>query len=81
MATAQVSGDLERVETVYEVAAALRCSPRKVADVAKANGIGMNLKGSAGWRFTAADRERIQLALRPAPPAKVARHRKRRRSA
>lgn len=72
-------GALQDVQTIYEVAADLKCSPRKVAAVAKDHNIGMNLKGSAGWRFTAADRERLKLALRPAPVAPAARRRKRSR--
>ncbi|MCR1785363.1 hypothetical protein KVF89_22675 [Nocardioides carbamazepini] len=79
--SAAVTGEIDEVETIYQTAARFRCSPRKVADVAKANNIGMNLKGRAGWRFTAADRARLQLAMRPAPPEPVQRRRKRRRSA
>jgi hypothetical protein len=75
------AGEIDDVETIYQTAARLQCSPRKVANVAKANNIGMNLKGRAGWRFTAADRVRLQLAMRPTPPEPVQRRRKRRRSA
>jgi hypothetical protein len=68
-------------ETIYEVAEEFRCSPRKISDVARAHGIGMNLKGSAGWRFTATDKDKLRQALRPAKSesaAAPARRRKRR---
>lgn len=58
--------DVEATYTVAEVAAWLRCGRKKVADVARANGIGMQLGGRAGWRFTAADRLAIKRALTPA---------------
>jgi hypothetical protein len=64
--------------TIYEVAEWLRCSPRKVADVARANGIGANLEGRAGWRFTEADKLALFDAMRP---KKVAVTRRRRRTA
>lgn len=67
-----------KTQTVYEVAEEFRCSPRKISDVARANGIGMNLQGTAGWRFTEADKLSLQEAMRPAK--KVA-PRRRRRSA
>ncbi len=58
----------EPTDTLAEVAAWLRCGRRKVAAVARANGIGIYLGGSAGWRFTAADRVALKRALAPAPP-------------
>lgn len=65
-------------QTVYEVADEFRCSPRKVSDVARANGIGANLGGRAGWRFTESDKLALWDAMRPTPVRVV---RKRRRSA
>lgn len=64
--------------TAAEVAAEMRCSKRKVTDVASANGIGANLGGRAGFRFTEADVARLWEAMRPAPA--VQRRRKRRSS-
>lgn len=52
-------------ETVKEVAAEFRCSPRKISDVARDNSIGMNLQGRAGWRFTEADKAALREAMRP----------------
>lgn len=71
----------QHTETIYEVAEWLRCSPRKVADVARTHNIGMNLKGRAGWRFTEADKLELQVAMRPEPTPVVQRRRKRRRAA
>lgn len=65
-------------QTVYEVAGEFRCSPRKVSDVARANSIGANLEGRAGWRFTEADKLALWEAMRP---KQVATPRRRRRSA
>lgn len=66
-----------QTQTVYEVAEEFRCSPRKISDVARANGIGANLQGRAGWRFTEAEKLALWDAMRPAPVKVV---RKRRRS-
>lgn len=54
------------METIHEVAEEFRCSPRKLSDVAREHGIGMNLGGRAGWRFTQADKLALQQAMRPA---------------
>lgn len=67
-----------KTETVKEVAAEFRCSPRKISDVARDNSIGMNLQGRAGWRFTEADKVALREAMRP---KKVVAVRRRRRSA
>lgn len=53
--------------TAAEVAEQMRCSRRKVTDVATAHGIGANLGGRAGFRFTEADVARLWEAMRPAP--------------
>lgn len=60
-------------KTAAEVAAIFRCSPRKVWSVARAKGIGFNLGGRAGWRFTDADIDKLRAAM--APPAPVQRRR------
>jgi hypothetical protein len=64
-------------QTVYEVAEEFRCSPRKISDVARANRIGANLGGRAGWRFTEADKAALWDAMRPAQPASTLRRRRR----
>jgi hypothetical protein len=63
-------------QTVYEVAEEFRCSPRKVSDIARANGIGAQLGGRAGWRFTEADKLALWEAMRPAKKAIVRRRRR-----
>lgn len=63
-------------QTVYEVAEEFRCSPRKVSDIARANGIGAQLGGRAGWRFTEADKLALWDAMRPAKKAIVRRRRR-----
>lgn len=65
-----------QTQTVYEVAEEFRCSPRKVSDVARANGIGANLGGRAGWRFTEGDKLALWEAMRPATKAIVRRKRR-----
>jgi len=65
-------------QTITEVAEEFRCGPRKIATVAKAHGIGVNLEGRAGWRFTEADKLALWEAMRP---KKVAVTRRRRRTA
>ena len=63
--------------TATEVADILRCKPRKVWTEAAKHGIGANLRGRAGWRFTQADVDALRAALRPTPVPT----RRRRRSA
>lgn len=65
-----------QTHTVYEVAEEFRCSPRKVSDVARANTIGANLGGRAGWRFTEADKLALWEAMRPKKPVAVRRRRR-----
>lgn len=62
--------------TTAEVAEHLRCGPRKVRKVAKANGLGINLEGKAGYRYTQADVDALWEAMRPQQPV-VAKRRKR----
>ncbi|SDC44868.1 hypothetical protein [Nocardioides lianchengensis] len=68
-------------QTVYEVADEFRCGREKIAKTAREHGIGMNLGGSAGWRFTAADKEALREALKPKQAVPVARRRRRRAAA
>lgn len=65
------------VFTVYEVAEEFRCGPRKVATVAKAAGIGANLGGSAGWRFSESDKLALWDAMKPKVVTPVRRRRRR----
>lgn len=71
--------------TRAEVAKELRCSPRKVSETARKHGIGADLGGRAGWRFTDDDKKRLWAALKPSKSATAAaadgRLRKGRRSA
>jgi transposase-like protein len=53
-------------QTRAEVAAEFRCSPRKVSEVARKHGIGADLGGRAGWRFTEADKARLWAVMKPA---------------
>jgi hypothetical protein len=55
-------------KTAAQVAAIFGCSRRKVTDLARAKGIGYNLAGRAGWRFTDADVDKLRRAMTP-PPA------------
>jgi excisionase family DNA binding protein len=51
--------------TTREVAALLRCTPRKVTKTATEHGIGANLGGRAGFRFTEADIDALRESMRP----------------
>lgn len=53
--------------TAAEVALKFKCGKRKVTDEATRLGIGYNLGGRAGYRFTEADVEALRRALTPAP--------------
>lgn len=59
--------------TATDVAKVFGCNRRKVWDVARAKGIGYNLGGRGGWRFTDADVDQLRKAM--APPAPVQRRR------
>jgi hypothetical protein len=65
-----------QTKTAPEVAETFRCSTRKVTDVARAHGIGANLGGRAGWRFTDSDELALWEAMRP-KTAPVVRRRRR----
>lgn len=53
--------------TIREVAARFGCSPRKIAQTANQIGVGINLWGAAGWRFTETDVQQIANAWKPKP--------------
>lgn len=55
-------------KTAAQVAAVFGCNRRKVWDVARAKGIGYQLGGRAGWRFTDADIDKLRAAMAPPPP-------------
>lgn len=63
--------------TTAEVAARLRVGPRKIRKVAQELGVGLDMKGRAGWRYTEADVEAIMDALRPVQAVPVRRRRRR----
>lgn len=67
----------ETLATTFEVARLFRCSARKVLTEAKRIGVGANLGGRAGYRFTAADVDALRESMRPPAPVE----RRRRRSA
>jgi hypothetical protein len=64
------------IHTLSEVAAEFRCGDRKIAIVAKANGIGMQLGGRAGWRFTDTDVIALREAMRPRVAAPMRRRKR-----
>lgn len=53
-----------------EVADILGCSERKVWSEAAKHGVGYNLRGRAGWRFTEADVDKLRAAMAPPKPVK-----------
>lgn len=63
--------------TTAEVAERLRCSPRKVREVALTLGVGADLGGRAGYRFTEADIDALWESMRPAKPIPQQRRRRR----
>lgn len=64
--------------TSADLARMFVCDKRTIREKAKALGLGMALGGRAGYRYTEADVEALQAALRPAQPVD---QRRRRRSA
>lgn len=64
--------------TTTDLAERLRCSERKVRKAAKALGIGVNLGGRAGYRYTEAEADALWDSLRP---VQTVERRRRRRSA
>lgn len=63
-------------QTAAEVAEEFRCSKRKVTDLASQHGIGANVGGSAGFRFTEADKLALWEAMRPKVEVAVRRRRR-----
>ena len=55
--------------TTKEVALRLRCSARTVTKTASKHGIGVNYGGSAGFRFTEDDVDRIRQTFAPVTAA------------
>lgn len=64
--------------TTADVATKLGCAPITVLRRAKPLGVGINLAGRAGMRFSDRDVDRLVEALRPAPPTTQPRKRRRR---
>lgn len=64
--------------TTADLADRLRCKKRKVRDAAKALGIGIDLGGRAGYRYTEAEADALWESLRPVQA--VERRRRRRAS-
>lgn len=64
--------------TAREVSVVMRCSTQTVRASAAKYGVGLNLGGRAGWRFTEADVRALLKAMRP---AKQVTERRRRRAA
>lgn len=62
----------DAVQTSYELAEEFRCGPRTVQKAAARHGIGVNLGGRAGWRFTAADKQALWDAMRTKPSTSTA---------
>lgn len=65
-----------KTQTAAELAIEFRCSTQKVRSEAAKHGIGSNLGGSAGWRFTEADAAALLAAMRPAKAVVVRRRRR-----
>ena len=64
------------VYTAAEVAAMFRTTRRHITDTATKHGVGFNLGGSAGFRFTELDVAALREALKPTPmPARRRRRR------
>lgn len=62
-----------------DVAAKLGVTSRTVTNRAKAIGVGIEVKGKAGFRFSDRDIEALVASLRPAPATPVIRRRRRTR--
>lgn len=68
----------DTTRTAAEVADKFRCSTRKVTDTASKYGIGANLGGRAGYRFTEADELALWEAMKPSRPEPSMRRRRKR---
>lgn len=62
--------------TTAEVAERLRCSVRKVRSQAAALGIGANLSGRAGYRYTDSEIDQLWESMRPVQPVERRRRKK-----
>lgn len=56
----------EKLLTTREVAEMFQCHPKKVSRQASALGIGVNLGGRAGFRFSEADVEALRESMKVA---------------
>jgi hypothetical protein len=64
--------------TTADLAERLRCSERKIRKAAAVLGIGIDLGGRAGYRYTEAEADALWESMRPVQPVE---RRRRRRSA
>ena len=67
---------IEYPHTTESLAAELRCSKKTIRKRAATLGIGIDLEGRAGFRYSEADRRQLLDSLKPSAP--VAKRRKRR---
>lgn len=58
-------------QTTREVAEHLKCSRRKVREMATALGVGFDLGGRAGFRFSEADVQRLKESMRLIQPVEA----------
>lgn len=65
----------ETFYTTADLARDFKCAPKTVRKRAAKLGIGIDLEGRAGFRYTEADRQRLIESMKPAQP--VARKRRR----
>lgn len=70
------TSSLPRTYRAEDVAEELQCSPRHVRNKAREHGIGANLGGRAGWRFTEEDVAALLKAMTPVKPPVVRRQRR-----
>ena len=59
-----------------DLAAEFGIAPKTLRKKARALGIGIDLKGTAGFRYSAADRQRLIESMRPPAPVKKSRGRR-----
>ncbi|MCM0618757.1 helix-turn-helix domain-containing protein [Nocardioides bruguierae] len=75
-ATPGSSSDLPEISTAREVAAFFGCQTRKVSALAHEAGVGAQLGGRAGWRFTRSDVDAMWEVMRPKPQPALRRRRR-----